>query len=72
MLPNIISSMGPEGIQHLKKMAMFNKIAENSNFLNTLASSAAADNDDIPNLVENFENVAEGSSSDKGPTETVD
>lgn len=71
MLPGIISSMGPEGIQHLKKMAMFNKLAENTNFLNTLGASAA-DNDDIPNLVEDFENVAEGSSGEKGPSEIVD
>lgn len=74
MLPGILNHLGPEGLSHLKKMAMANSVASNSRVLNTLGE----ENDDIPDLVENFESQlnagAAGKSSDapKPPVEVVD
>ncbi|XP_058126382.1 transcription factor BTF3 homolog 4 [Anopheles ziemanni] len=44
MLPNIISQLGPEGLQHLKKLAH--------------AEAANEEDDDVPELTENFEEVS--------------
>jgi hypothetical protein len=74
MLPGILNHLGPEGLTHLKKMAMANSVAANSRVLNTLGEET----DDIPDLVENFESQLNaggaGKSSDtsKAPTEVVD
>lgn len=48
MLPGILSQLGPNGLMQLKKIA--NDIVANKKF--------AADEDDVPDLVENFEDVA--------------
>lgn len=48
LLPGIVTQLGPEGLLHLKKLA--------SDFV---ASKKTADeDDDVPDLVENFEDVA--------------
>lgn len=48
MLPGILSQLGPNGLMQLKKIA--NDIVANKKL--------AADEDDVPDLVENFEDVA--------------
>lgn len=75
MLPGILNHLGPEGLSHLKKMAMANSVAANSRVLNTLGEET----DDIPDLVENFESQltagGAGKSTDApkaAPTEVVD
>jgi hypothetical protein len=74
MLPGILNHLGPEGLTHLKKMALAGSAASNSRLLSTLGE----ENDDIPDLVENFESQlgtgAAGKSSDapKPPVEVVD
>lgn len=56
MLPNIISQLGPEGLNQLKKLA---------------TSAVAEEDDDVPELTENFEEVskkeAENAASPKAP-----
>lgn len=54
MLPSILTQLGPDGLKHLKRLAsdvVANKIS---------AGAAAADavDDDVPELVENFEEAA--------------
>ncbi|XP_059609200.1 transcription factor BTF3 homolog 4 [Phlebotomus argentipes] len=53
MLPGILTQLGPEGLNHLKRLA--NDVVCNEKLLN--------EEDDVPELVENFEEVA-----DKEPT----
>lgn len=66
--------MRPELIQQYKRMAMLNSLTQNSRVLSTLGE----ENDDIPDLVQNFESqieaaVAAGSDNvTKGPVEVVD
>lgn len=48
MLPGILSQLGPNGLMQLKKIA--NDIVANKKF--------APEEDDVPDLVENFEDVA--------------
>lgn len=59
MLPGILTQLGPEGLLQLKKIA--NDIVT--------SKKAEADDDDVPDLVENFEEVAV---QDKAPAETSD
>lgn len=47
MLPGILTQLGPEGLMQLKKIA--NDIVSNKKL---------ADDEDVPELVENFEDVA--------------
>jgi len=48
MLPSILTQLGPDGLKHLKRLAS-----------DVVASSkAAAADDDVPELVENFEEAA--------------
>lgn len=72
MLPGILNHLGPEGVNHLKKIVMANTMAANR-----------AGEDDIPDLVQNFESqLSAGTSRDdevdideavkKGPVEVVD
>ena len=74
MLPGILNHLGPEGLTHLKKMAMANSVAANSRVLNTLGEET----DDIPDLVENFESQLSAGGSgktaeaSKATTEVVD
>lgn len=56
MLPGILTQLGPEGLMQLKKIA--NDI---------VSSKKAVDDDDVPDLVENFEEVAV---QDKAPATT--
>lgn len=76
MLPGILSHLGPDGLTHLKRLA---SAAANSNRMATLGE------EDIPDLVENFEqamstegskttevNVDEAVESRSGPSEVVD
>jgi len=58
MLPGILTQLGPEGLMQLKKIA--NDI---------VSSKKLADDDDVPELVENFEEVAVQDKS--GSTETA-
>lgn len=58
MLPGILTQLGPEGLMQLKKLA--NDI---------VSSKKAAEDDDVPELVENFEEVAV---SDKAPAATIE
>lgn len=50
MLPGILSQLGPDGLLQLKKIA--NDIVANKSL------GAGADDDDVPELVENFDEVA--------------
>ncbi len=47
MLPNILTQLGPEGLTHLKRLAS-----------DVVASSKLSADDDVPDLVENFEEAA--------------
>lgn len=48
MLPSILTQLGPDGLKHLKRLAS-----------DVVASTAAAvADDDVPELVENFEEAA--------------
>ncbi|XP_055689405.1 transcription factor BTF3 homolog 4-like [Lutzomyia longipalpis] len=49
MLPGILTQLGPEGLNHLKRLA--NDVVCNEKLLN--------EEDDVPELVENFEEVAD-------------
>jgi len=50
MLPSILTQLGPDGLKHLKRLA-------SDVVANKLSAGAAAD-DDVPDLVENFEEAA--------------
>lgn len=78
MLPGILNHLGPDGLTHLKRLA---SAAATSNRLATLGE----EDGDIPDLVENFEqimgaqgsktteiNIDEAVESHSGPTEVVD
>ena len=54
MLPQILTQLGPEGLQHLKRLAN-NVVAGNNKLLSSVNEEEA---DDVPNLVGNFEEVA--------------
>ncbi|XP_023179383.1 transcription factor BTF3 homolog 4 [Drosophila hydei] len=60
MLPGILTQLGPQDINQLKKIA--SEIASKSNAAGGVAvgggASADAGDDDVPDLVENFEEVA--------------
>lgn len=47
MLPGILSQLGPEGLMQLKKIAS-----------DMMSSKKMPDDDDVPDLVENFDEVA--------------
>ncbi|GAB0100237.1 Transcription factor BTF3 [Sergentomyia squamirostris] len=49
MLPGILTQLGPEGLSHLKRLA--NDVVCNEKLIN--------EEDDVPELVENFEEVAD-------------
>lgn len=49
MLPSILTQLGPDGLKHLKRIA--------SDVVANKLSANAAD-DDVPDLVENFEETA--------------
>jgi len=68
MLPGILTQLGPQDITQLKKIAseFANKGAAAS-----AAAGAAAVDDDVPDLVENFEEVAIGGAAAAKVTETV-
>lgn len=50
MLPDILTQLGPEGLNHLKRLA--NNVVAGNKLL-----SSVAEEDDVPNVVENFEEV---------------
>lgn len=58
MLPGILSQLGPDGLVQLKKIAS-----------DIVSSKKLADDDDVPELVENFEEVA---IKEEEKTETAD
>ncbi|CAD6998639.1 transcription factor BTF3 homolog 4 [Ceratitis capitata] len=64
MLPGILTQLGPQDITQLKKIAteFANKGAAASGAALASVSAAAAD-DDVPDLVQNFEEVAIGGAS---------
>lgn len=47
MLPNILTQLGPEGLNHLKRLAS-----------NVVANNKFVDEEDVPDLVENFEEAS--------------
>lgn len=49
MLPSILTQLGPDGLKHLKRLA--------SDVVANKLSANAAD-DEVPDLVENFEDTA--------------
>lgn len=50
MLPNILQQLGPEKLTQLKKIA--------SNFASTSGAAGAEDDDDVPELTENFDEAS--------------
>lgn len=62
MLPGILSQLGPNGLMQLKKIA--NDIVANKKF--------APEEDDVPDLVENFEDVAIKETATAGTEEKSD
>lgn len=48
MLPNILTQLGPEGLNHLKRLAS-NVVANNK---------LLVEEEDVPDLVENFEEAS--------------
>ncbi len=52
MLPKVIDQLGPESIERLRK------IAEQMGMFGNPSAGAAAEDDDVPELVENFEEAA--------------
>lgn len=56
MLPNIISQLGPEGLNQLKKLA---------------TAAAAEEDDDVPELTENFEEVSKKEAETKEAAATT-
>lgn len=58
--------MGPDGLSQFKKMAMINSLK------NKARMQAEEENDDIPDLVKNFEDEAEVDDGVKKPVEVVD
>lgn len=51
MLPSILTQLGPDGLKHLKRLA-------SDVVANKISAGAAAADDDVPELVENFEEAA--------------
>lgn len=51
MLPGILNQLGPEGLNQLKRLA--NNVVANKSL------NAVPEEDDVPNLVENFEEVSQ-------------
>lgn len=49
MLPNILTQLGPEGLNHLKRLAS-SVVSNNKQLL--------IDEEDVPDLVENFEEAS--------------
>ncbi|KAH8257375.1 hypothetical protein KR038_007978 [Drosophila bunnanda] len=60
MMPDILSQLGPQDINQLKKLAteIANKSAAGGEDSCAAAADAGDDDDDVPDLVENFEEVA--------------
>lgn len=52
MLPGILTQLGPEGLNQLKRLA--NNVVAGNKLL-----TSVAEEDDVPNLVENFEEVSQ-------------
>lgn len=63
MLPGILTQLGPQDITQLKKIA--SELANKSGAVaaGAAGSSATAADDDVPDLVENFEEVAIGNAA---------
>lgn len=57
MLPGILTQLGPEGLMQLKRIAS-----------DMASSKKTIDDDDVPELVENFEEVAVKDNTDEQPT----
>lgn len=68
MLPGILTQMGPQDITQLKKIA--SELANKSGAAAAAAVAGALD-DDVPDLVENFEEVAIGGAA-KSASESAD
>jgi nascent polypeptide-associated complex subunit beta len=60
MLPGILSQLGQEGLAHLKRLA-------NNVVGNKVLGSVNEEEDDVPNLVENFEDHASKEAGEKKP-----
>ncbi|XP_005176046.1 transcription factor BTF3 homolog 4 [Musca domestica] len=73
MLPGILTQLGPQDITQLKKIAseLANKSGAAAGAAAAGAAAAAnAGDDDVPDLVENFEEVAIGGAAAAKPAET--
>jgi len=74
MLPGILTQLGPQDITQLKKIAteFANKGAAASvGAGGSAAGAVAASDDDVPDLVQNFEEVAIGGAAAKAPAATT-
>lgn len=70
MLPGILTQLGSEGLNHLKRLA--NNVVVG----NKLLGSVNEEEDDVPNLVENFEDASkqevDAGDAQKSPVATAD
>lgn len=57
LLPGILNQMGPDSLMHLKKMMA--QLGAGGMGAGFSGAGAGADDDDVPDLVENFEAAAE-------------
>lgn len=56
LLPGIMNQLGPDNIDHLKQLA--NNLSNSNNNTSMGEIHDNADEDDVPDLVENFEDVS--------------
>jgi len=60
LLPNILNQMGPDSLTHLKKiMQQYTAQMGGMGFPGAPPGAAGGDDDDVPELVENFEETAQ-------------
>lgn len=69
LLPGIITQLGPDNLEHLKKIyANFAQHQQQAAQANTADSAEPKDeDDDVPDLVENFEQVSKGEPNSPTP-----
>jgi len=58
LLPGIMNQLGPDNINHLKQIADSMSSGVNETSTNVSATHGAADDDDVPDLVANFEDIS--------------
>jgi len=58
LLPGIMNQLGPDNIDHLKQIADNISHSSQHNTNTTHSNLADVDDEDVPDLVENFEDVS--------------